>query len=151
MLNKSSALLALLLSAAPVAVMPAMAEPAGAPSVTIQEAWARASAGAASMGAAYVVLKGGAQDDTLIGASTPVADGAMVHVSMQDNGIMKMRHVDGVPVPANQTVTFEPGGNHIMLMGLKHPLAGGETFKLTLTFAHTAPVTVDVTVRDRAH
>jgi copper(I)-binding protein len=52
-----------------------------------------------------------------------------------------------VPIPPGQTVTFTPGGTHIMLMGLKKPLAAGQSFPLTLTFTHAAPVTVEVKVR----
>lgn len=115
--------------------------------VTVQDAWARASAGAASNGAAYVSLVGGVQPDTLISASTPVAETAEVHATINDNGVMKMRAEPNVPIEAGQTVTFAPGGNHIMLMGLKQPLIAGQTFPLTLTFAHTPPLTVDVQVR----
>ena len=115
--------------------------------VMVHEAWARASAGAATTGAAYVTLMGGPVADSLVGASTPVAATAQVHETIDDHGVMKMRPVASVPVPAGQMVTFAPGGYHIMLMGLKHPLAAGESFPLTLTFAHAAPLTVDVTVR----
>ena len=60
---------------------------------------------------------------------------------------MKMRPVPAVPIPAGQMVTFTPGGAHIMLTGLKQKLVAGQSFPLTLTFAHAAPVTVDVKVR----
>ena len=115
--------------------------------VIVHEAWARASAGASATGAAYVTLMGGARGDSLVGASTPVAASAIVHVSTNDNGVMKMRPAPAVPVPPGQMVTFAPNGTHIMLMGLKQPLTAGQTFPLTLTFAHAAPVTVDVQVR----
>jgi periplasmic copper chaperone A len=115
--------------------------------VMVHEAWARASAGAATTGAAYVTLMGGTQPDSLVGASTPVAAKAEPHATINDNGVMKMRPAGAVPIPAHQMVTFAPGGTHIMLMGLKQPLAAGQSFPLTLTFAHAAPVTVDVKVR----
>lgn len=115
--------------------------------ITVSEAWARASPGAVTTGAAYVTLTGGAQPDSLVGASTQVASTAEVHETIADNGVMKMRPVPRVPVSPGQVVTFAPGGLHIMLTGLKHPLRAGESFPLTLTFAHTAPVTVDVQVR----
>lgn len=115
--------------------------------VMVHEAWARASAGAATAGAAYVTLKGGTQPDSLVGVSTPVAAKAEPHETINDNGVMKMRPVAAVPIPAHEMVTFAPGGTHIMLMGLKKPLAAGQSFPLTLTFAHSAPVTVDVKVR----
>lgn len=115
--------------------------------IRVDQAWARASAGAATTGAAYVTLIGGAQADQMTGASTPVSASASVHTTAEDNGVMRMRAVPMVPIPAGQTVTFKPGGLHIMLEGLKHPLTAGQSFPLTLTFAHAAPVTVDVPVR----
>jgi periplasmic copper chaperone A len=119
--------------------------------VTVQQAWARASAGAGATGAAYVTLVGADQPDNLVGASTPVAATAEVHETTNDNGIMKMRPVATVPIPPHQMVSFAPGGYHIMLMGLRHPLVAGESFPLTLTFAHAAPVTVDVKVQAVGH
>jgi periplasmic copper chaperone A len=115
--------------------------------VTVHEAWARASAGAATTGAAYVTLMGGAQADSLVSVSTPVAATAEVHETTNDHGVMKMRPVPGVPIPPGGSVVLAPGGTHIMLMGLKQKLTAGQNFPLTLTFAHAAPVTVDVKVR----
>src|SRR6201999_491380 len=87
--------------------------------VTVHEAWARASAGPATTGAAYVTLMGGSRPDQLIGASTPVAANAEVHETINDNGVMKMRPLPGLAIPAGGTVTFTPGGTHIMMTGLK--------------------------------
>jgi copper(I)-binding protein len=115
--------------------------------IAVPEAWARASAGAATTGAAYVTLVGGAQTDQLVGASTPIAVTAEVHETISDGGIMRMRPVAAVPIPPGKTVTFAPGGYHIMLIDLQHPLTAGERFPLTLKFAHATPVTVQVTVR----
>ena len=115
--------------------------------VSVEAPWARASAGAATTGAAYLKLKGGAQSDALVGASTPVAASAEVHESMSENGVMKMRAVPSLPIPAGKVVTLAPGGYHVMLFGLKHPLAAGQTFPLTLTFSHAAAETVEVKVQ----
>jgi copper(I)-binding protein len=115
--------------------------------VMVHEAWARATPGASTTGAAYVMLMGGSKPDQLVGVSTPVAAMAQVHETTDDHGVMKMRSVDTVPIPPNGMVTFAPGGYHIMLTGLKQPLVAGQSFPLTLTFAHAAPVTVDVKVR----
>jgi periplasmic copper chaperone A len=119
--------------------------------VMVHEAWARASAGAATAGAAYVTLMGGSQPDSLTGVSTPIATSAEAHETVNDNGIMKMRAVTAVPIPAGKMVTFSPGGYHIMLMGLKHPLVAGQSFPLTLTFEHSAPATVDVKIQAVGH
>jgi periplasmic copper chaperone A len=120
---------------------------AAADGVTVQQAWARASAGAANTGAAYVTLMGADQPDGLVGASTPVAATAEVHETTNDNGVMKMRPVGTLAIAPHQMVALSPGGYHIMMMGLKHKLVAGESFPLTLTFTHTAPITVEVKVQ----
>jgi copper(I)-binding protein len=127
------------------AAEPAMPGQTG--TVMVHDAWARATAGNATTGAAYVVLMGGEAPDQLTGTSTPVAATAEVHESVTDNGVMKMRAAPSVPIPAGKMVTFAPGGYHVMLMGLKQPLVADQSFPLTLTFAHAAPVTVEVKVR----
>lgn len=143
-------IIAAIFLAAPLSVVPVAVDRAvaAAPTVTVSQAWARASAGAATTGAAYVTLTGGASDDTLVGVSAPVADTVQVHESSSEGGVTRMRQVTGgVAIPAGKTVALRPGGYHIMMIGLHHPLVAGQGFPLTLTFAHAAPVTVTVTVR----
>ena len=62
------------------------------------------------------------------------------------DGKMTMRPAGVLDVPAGERVVFEPGGLHLMLMGLAAPLREGETFPLTLRFEDGAPVTVTVPV-----
>lgn len=139
-------------------------------SVEATDAWARTSAPGQEMGAIYLMLHGGAEADVLTGVSVPssVAASASMHetamadtgetmdmdhamemgdASMAD-GAMTMREVARVDVPADGMVMFEPGGLHIMLMGLVAPLERGSTFDLTLRFAKGGDTTVTVTVRD---
>jgi copper(I)-binding protein len=142
------------LQAADMAAPAAPAADAGAQAaqaVRVTEAWARASAGASTTGAAYVMLVGGAQADSLVAVSTPIAATADVHETTSDNGVSRMRPVPAVTIPPGRTVTFAPGGFHIMLTGLKQRLTAGQSFPLTLTFAHAAPVTVSVQVRPLGH
>jgi copper(I)-binding protein len=127
------------------------ASAARADGVTADHAWARASAGAASTGAAYVTITGGAEADVLVSVTTPVATTAEVHETLIENGVTKMRPAASLPIPAGKVVTFKPGGYHVMLTGLKQPLAAGQSFPLTLTFAHAPPVTVDVKVQGLGH
>jgi copper(I)-binding protein len=114
--------------------------------ITVDHAWSRATPPNASSAAAYVTLTDPGQPDILTGASTPVAATAEVHETTNDGGIMKMRPVGPLPLDPGKPVTFAPGGYHIMLTGLKQPLKQGDHFPLTLTFAHAAPVTVQVAV-----
>jgi len=119
---------------------------AGDPSIQISHPWARASAGAARTGAAYVTITDLGAPDTLTGVSAPVADTVQVHETIDDNGTMKMRPAGALALTPGKPLTMAPGGYHVMLMGLKAPLKAGDTFPLTLTFGHAAPQTVTVTV-----
>jgi copper(I)-binding protein len=117
------------------------------PGIQITDAWSRATAGTAAPGVAYLTITDTGAADTLLGVTTPVAGSAMLHKSSETGGIMRMDMVDSLPITAGATVRFEPGGYHIMLMGLTHALKPDETFPLTLEFAHAGKQTVTVTVR----
>jgi hypothetical protein len=135
------------LAAAIILAAPLLAPAAWAQTVTVEQPWARATAERAETAAAYgtLVVTGGA--DRLTGASTPVAAKAEVHEHIHDNGVMRMRPVaGGIPLEPGKKLTLLPGGYHLMLEGLRQPLKPGESFPLTLTFAHAAPVTVTVAV-----
>ena len=114
--------------------------------IMVEQPWARATPGGAKTGAVYLTVTDHGAADTLIGASTPVADMAMLHEMTSEGGVEKMRMIDSVPLDPNKPVRLHPGAMHIMLEGLKAPLKPGETFPLTLTFAKAPPKTVTVTV-----
>ena len=115
-------------------------------SIEKKDAWARATPGGAQTAAAYVTVAS-ATGDKLTGASSPVAKEAQLHSMNMENGVMKMRQVDGIDLPAGKTVTLQPGGYHIMLTGLTQPLTEGQMFPLTLTFAKAGPHEVKVMVQ----
>ncbi|TWA77756.1 copper(I)-binding protein [Azospirillum brasilense] len=116
--------------------------------VDIEHPWARATAPSAPNGSAYMVLSThGPDSDRLLSASTPVADKAELHTHLMDNGVMKMRQVDAIEVSPGSPTALQPGGLHVMLFGLKQPLAPGKAFPLTLTFEKAGPVTVQVDVQ----
>jgi copper(I)-binding protein len=116
-------------------------------SVTVTSVWARATPPGAKTGAIYMTLvnKGGSADK-LVEVSTPVADKAQLHIDSNDNGVMKMRPLKEVDLKPGEQVVFKPGAMHVMLMGLKQPLKVGESFPLTLQFAHAGKVETPVTV-----
>lgn len=125
-----------------------MGHGAAAGPVAVTAAWARASAGPAKAGAAYVtVTNSGTTADRLLAVATPAANRAELHTHLNENGVMKMRPVDSVEVPAGETVAMAPGGYHIMMMGLAKPLVEGESFPLTLTFEHAGTVETTVTIQ----
>jgi copper(I)-binding protein len=68
----------------------------------------------------------------------------------EGDGMMGMREVEEIPVPAGETVALEPGGYHVMLIDLAAPLEVGTTFELTLEFAKAGTIVVEAEVRDEA-
>ena len=114
-------------------------------SIIVSNVWAPASAG--NNAAAYATIKNdGAVADRLIDAATDAAAMAHLHVTIEDNGVMKMRAVDGVEIPAHGSATLAPGSTHIMLMTLSRPLKQGDQFDLTLTFKNAGAIKVTALV-----
>jgi copper(I)-binding protein len=119
-------------------------------SLTVSDAWARASAGAQPNGAAYLKVRNDGATDRLLSASAPVAEVVELHTHVMDGTIMRMRKVDAIDVTGGSTTELKPGGLHVMLIGLKAPLKAGEKFPLTLKFERAGEVKVDVEVRGTA-
>lgn len=118
--------------------------------VTVEDAWARNSPMGAENGAVYMILTSEI-DDAVIAADVDITVAAMAEVHetfMNDDGSMGMQMVDRVELPAGQAVAFEPGGYHIMLMGLISPLEVGQIITVTLTLESGELVVVDAEVRE---
>ena len=115
--------------------------------VTVSAAWARATPPGMTVAAVYLTLAGGSKPDRLVGAETPRAGMAQIHVVSEADGMARMRQTEGVDVPAHTSVALAPQGSHIMLMDLPRPIVAGERFPLTLQFEHAGRVDVDVEVR----
>lgn len=115
--------------------------------MSVTDAWARASAGMARAGAAFVTItNSGSSDDRVIAAQAPVSDVAELHTHIKEGDVMRMRPVEDIPVKAGETVVLKPGGLHVMFMGLHEGLKEGQTFPLTLTFEKAGAVETTVTV-----
>lgn len=124
----------LLWLAAPLALLLAACAGAAA-STSIEVTDARIPLPAGPNGAAYMTLvNAGDGDARLISAATDVAESAELHESSMQDGTMSMEEVDGVDIPAGGQAVLEPGGLHIMLLGVDQDLAEGDTVELTLTF-----------------
>ena len=104
--------------------------------------------GMGGTGAVYVTLSNaGSQADALVSASSDAAQTVELHEVKNEGGVMKMRPVSAIPVPAGGKTELKPGGYHIMLMGLKHDLKPGEKVPVTLKFEHGGEVHVEAAVR----
>lgn len=111
----------------------------------VADAWARATPGKAENGAAYLTIQSPTAD-RLVSISSPVAKKAELHTMSMAGTVMQMRPIAGLDIPAGQPVTLKPGGEHIMLLGLKGPLREGQSFPMTLTFEKAGTRDVNVAV-----
>lgn len=125
---------------------------AAADEVTVREAWIRATVPGQPVAGAFMTLVS-ASDAALIGARSPVAKSCEVHEMKTVDGVMKMRAIPSLRLPAGQAVALEPGGLHLMLFGIRAPLKAGTTVPVTLVFKRgkgkSFTQTVEVPVRPR--
>ena len=123
------------------------AQAAVAAPITVHAVWSRPATPGLPTGVAYLTLRATAAD-RLTGASSPKAGRVSLHHSVMKDGVMSMQAVpDGLELPPGRAVVLAPGGYHLMLDGLKGGLKVGETYPLTLRFAHAKPMTVRVQVQ----
>ncbi len=115
--------------------------------VAIHDAWANATIGNSPNSAAYMTIEvAGDRADRLIEASSPLAAKVQLHNHIMEGGVAKMRPVDAVEVSPGAPIVLQPGGLHIMLIGLKQPLVEGAQLPLTLTFETAGKVELEVPV-----
>lgn len=118
--------------------------------VKVDNAWARATVPGQQVGGAYMDITSSVPAK-LVAVDSPVAGAVEIHSMAMKNGVMEMRKLDGLDLPAHKTVKLTPGGFHIMLRNLKQPLKAGESIPLTLTVQEgngtAAKVQVEAAVR----
>ena len=112
--------------------------------IVVSDAWARASVTPAmKTGAAFAVLANqGAEMDRLVAAESPVAERVELHTHAMDGGVMKMRRVDAIEVHPGTPTVLQPGGLHVMFIGLRAPLKEGSAIPLTLIFEKAGRIDV---------
>jgi len=116
--------------------------------VTISEAYVRAVPPGQPNSAAFMEIKnGGGVDHSLVSGSSPVSEVVELHTHTMEGGMMRMRRIDKIDLPAGQEVSLKPGGLHVMLIGLKQPLAPEGSVPITLRYEDGSEVTVKAPVR----
>ena len=124
-----------------------------AESVNVSNAWVRATVPGQSVAGAYLDITASAPA-ALIAVESSVAGKGELHTMSMDGGVMKMRPVGKIELPANQTVSLKPGGYHVMLMDIKRQLKAGERVPLKLTLQDrngvNSTLEVEAEVRTRA-
>ncbi|HYH41548.1 MAG TPA: copper chaperone PCu(A)C [Burkholderiales bacterium] len=103
-----------------------------ADSVKIANAWVRPPVPGQKNASAYIELTSD-RDAALVAVGSPAAASAELHSMTMDGGVMRMRALPRLELPAGQTVKLAPGGNHIMLIDVTKPLKAGDTVPLVLS------------------
>jgi hypothetical protein len=114
--------------------------------VTVSDPWIRATVPAQKTAGAFMQLRS-PKATRLVEVQTPVAGRAEVHQMAMEGQTMRMQKVDGIDLPAGQTVNLSSGGYHVMLFDLKQQLKDGEQVPLTLTFVGPDKKRENVTVQ----
>lgn len=130
-----------------VALLAALSAPAYAGQIEITGGWFRALPAGLPAGGYFTLANNGDTDIALTGAKVPACGTVMLHKSMESGGMSRMVHVDKISVPAHGSVTFKPGGYHIMCMHPKPAMKPGATVPVTLEFEGGATATADFAVK----
>ncbi len=126
---------------------PAWAHEEKSEHLTISHPWSRATAPSQKVGAVFMTIATNEnKPDRLVGAESSDAETVQIHGHSMVDNVMRMRPVDGVPIPATGEAVLEPGGFHVMLIGLKTPLFEETVIPLTLVFENAGRVEIEVVV-----
>ena len=128
--------------------------------IKISDAWARATAPGQENGSVALVITS-PREARLVAVSSSASTSAEIHTMSMDKGVMKMRELQFLSLPAHKAVSLGPGGDHLMLFGLKKPLKEGDEVQLILTIEYTdkskekvqvkAPVRPLISGQDKQH
>jgi copper(I)-binding protein len=118
--------------------------------IVVEEAWVRPSSMEAGNGAAFMVIRNtGREADALISAETDICETVELHQTTMEGDMASMHPVERIDVPAGGTVSLEPGGYHVMLIGVTDELVAGETVSLTLNFEKAGAIAIQAEVREQ--
>lgn len=116
--------------------------------VTIIDPYVRAVPPGQTVSAAFLQLENKSVETRyVVNATSDVSRVVELHSHVHENGMMKMRQIDSIEIPANGKTTLEPGGLHIMLIGLHEPLKLDQKVTITLEFKNGSSQTIEAPVR----
>jgi periplasmic copper chaperone A len=115
------------------ASLSAHAQKVDEPSLKVFDVWAKTTVPGGSVSAAYMHIKSG-KPLKLVKAESSIAQTVEIHDMKMNAGVMQMKAIDAVEIPANKLVDLKPGGMHIMLIKVNKPINKGDQVPLTLTF-----------------
>jgi periplasmic copper chaperone A len=120
--------------------------------ISVSDAYIRGLPPGQTVTAAFMTMNNPTdQACQLVGASSPIASSAEIHVHLHQNGTMSMRPVNAVELPAGEALSFKPGGYHLMLFGLQENLREGDEHSITLFFKGCPELTIVAPVQSVLH
>jgi len=122
-----------------------LSTPLWAEPVDVNGAWVREPIPGRAMSAAFMQLNNpGSADKVLVSAKAEWAGNIEIHTHTNDNGVMRMREIESVIVPAGGSVSLQPGGLHLMLFNLQLPLNAPLELELCFADGECQTVTADI-------
>ncbi|MEZ5955870.1 MAG: copper chaperone PCu(A)C [Hyphomonadaceae bacterium] len=135
---------------APTASSEAHEMSAGA-SVAAIDAWAAPTPAGVDVAAGYMTITNSAgAADHLLSATSQRAQRVEVHEMSMDGGVMRMRQLERLEIPAHGEMQLRPGGNHLMFFGIHEPFEQGQEIPVRLVFEHAGAIDVTLPVRRTA-
>jgi copper(I)-binding protein len=117
--------------------------------IMVEDAWVRLPPPVADTAAGYMTLRNhGDKDIEITGIKTAAAEHPEFHSMEMHDGMMNMKKMEKVIVPAHGGISFGPGGNHLMLIGLTNSLKAGEHLMITLETSDGKSTMIHAEVRD---
>ncbi len=128
------------------------AEAEAAPSIQVDDPWVMEQLDTSLPSAVFMKIRNrGSKMDRLISVDSPIAGLTQIHRNMMSHEKMRMRRKTSLEIRPGNRLVLDHNGYHIMLMHLWAPLRRGTTFPLTLKFANSGPIEVEVEVRMKGH
>ena len=137
-----------ILALAAALCVPGLALAADSDAVRVETPYARAVPPTAHNSGAFMVLHNASDRPIrVVDARSDVSRVTELHIHVHDKGVMRMRRVDFIEIPAHGKAELKPGGYHVMLIGLNHPLKPGDPVHLELTLGDGSQMAVDLKAR----
>jgi hypothetical protein len=116
--------------------------------VEVRDAWTRPAAQGGNGAIYFIIENHSSETQDLIGVESDIAEAVEIHESKMSGDVMEMHQLESVSLDPGAEVTFEPGGLHIMLVGLKRDLKVGDEVQVILNFSNTQDIQMTVPVQD---
>lgn len=126
-------------------------EPSGEGTIVVSDAWGRSSPASAANAAFYMNIRNNSQrPDSLERVEIDICDSTELHeTNIDDAGLMSMSHVMKIDISNGEEISLEPGGFHVMCLGLNSALETGDMIPINLVLANSGTMQIQAEIRER--